>query len=182
MWKSIKNSFETPDSYVSLALGLAVVLVVGMITMNYFKTTKLQSEKAAQRNAEITAQAAALPMKYTVVEGDTLWSIAEKLYKSGYNWVDIARENKLTDAFHIEKDQVLLIPDAKPIAVAMGEVSAASTELKQEKRQYKVVLGDNLWSIAVKQYNDGYKWVSIATANNLSNPDVIYVGTDLILP
>lgn len=181
MWKSIKDSFETPDSYVSLALGLAVVLVVGMITMNYFKTTKLQSEKA-QRNAEITAQAAALPMKYTVVEGDTLWSIAENLYKSGYNWVDIAKANNLPDVGHIEKGQVLIIPDAKPIAVAMGEVSAASTELKQEKRQYKVVQGDSLWSIAVKQYNDGYKWVSIATANNLSNPDVIYAGTDLMLP
>lgn len=182
MWKSIKDSFESPDSYVSLALGLAVVLVVGMITMNYFKTTKLQSEKAAQKQAEITAKAASLPMKYTVVEGDTLWSIAENLYKSGYNWVDIAKANNLPDVSHIEKDQVLIIPDAKPIAVAKGEVSAASTELKQEKRQYKVVQGDNLWSIAVKQYNDGYKWVSIANANNLTNPDLIYVGTDLMLP
>ena len=112
MWKSLKQSFESPDSYVSLALGLAVVLVVGMITMNYFKSVKTQTEMEAQKKAEISEKAASLPMKYKVEEGDTLWSISEKFYKSGYNWVDIAKENKLTNASRISEGQELKLPKA----------------------------------------------------------------------
>lgn len=47
---------------------------------------------------------------------------------------------------------------------------------------YTVQKGDNLWSIAVAQYNDGYKWVEIARANKLVNPDFIHVGNTLTLP
>ena len=178
MWKSLKQSFESPDSYVSLALGLAVVLVVGMITMNYFKSVKTQTEMDAQKKAEISEKAASLPMKYKVEEGDTLWSISEKFYKSGYNWVDIAKANALQNVGYIEKGQELLIPEAKALVQATGQVSSATTE----KKQYTVVHGDSLWSIAMKQYNDGYKWVEIAKANNLTNPNIIFAGNVLMLP
>ncbi len=178
MWKSIKESFESPDSYVSLALGLAVVLVVGMITVNYFKSVNSKNAEDAKKSAEITEKAAALPMKYKVEEGDTLWSISEKFYKSGYNWVDIAQANKLANVGYIEKDQELLIPEAKALVATQGQVSSATTE----KKQYTVVHGDSLWSIAIKQYNDGYKWVEIAKENNLTNPNLIFSGNVLVLP
>ena len=35
---------------------------------------------------------------------------------------------------------------------------------------YKVKKGDSLWKIALAEYNDGYSWTKIATANNLKNP------------
>ena len=184
MWKTLKESFETPDSYVSLALGLAVVLVVGMITFNYFKA-KMQTATSTtpETQAEQAKEAAmTLPGKYTVTSGDTLWSIAEKYYKSGYNWVDIQKANGLTDPGLIENGQVLTIPDAKPIAVPAGEVSSASTVKSLEKKPYTVLHGDDLWSIAVKMYGDGYRWTDIAQANNLMNPDVIYAGNILTLP
>ncbi|MFA6007639.1 MAG: LysM peptidoglycan-binding domain-containing protein [Candidatus Shapirobacteria bacterium] len=41
---------------------------------------------------------------------------------------------------------------------------------------------DSLWKIAVKTYNDGYKWTEIAKANNLKNPGILYVGQKLVLP
>jgi nucleoid-associated protein YgaU len=47
---------------------------------------------------------------------------------------------------------------------------------------YTVAKGDSLWTIAVKEYNDGYKWAEIARANKLGNPDVIHVGNTLTLP
>jgi nucleoid-associated protein YgaU len=47
---------------------------------------------------------------------------------------------------------------------------------------YTVVKGDSLWSIAVKAYGDGYKWVSIAKANKLDNPNVIHAGNVLVIP
>jgi len=178
MWKSIKESFESPDSYVSLALGFAVVLVVGMITVNYFKSVKSQLNSEAQKKAEISEKAASLPMKYKVIEGDTLWSIAEEMYKNGYNWKDIATANGISDAGHIEKGQELLIPEAKALVQATGQVSSATTE----KREYTIVKGDSLWSIAQKQYNDPYKWVAVANANALSNPDLIFAGNVIVLP
>ena len=47
---------------------------------------------------------------------------------------------------------------------------------------YTVVAGDYLWEIAERAYGDGYKWVDIARANNLSNPDLIFVGAKFTLP
>ncbi len=182
MWKSIKENFESPDSYVSLALGLAVVLVVGMIMVNYFKSMSSQTAAESKRKAEISAQGAAMPMKYTVLEGDTLWSIAESSYKDGYKWADIAKANNLQNAERIEKDQVLTIPEIKPAGEIVGEVSSASTEVKAEKKTYTVVAGDDLWTIAQKQLKDGYRWPELVSKNGIVNPDVIEIGTVLELP
>lgn len=180
MWKSFKESLDSPDSYVSLALGLAVVLVVGMITFNYFKAKMQANNKSAEKQAE-EQKATALPAKYTVAEGDTLWSIAESYYKSGYNWVDIQKANNLTNPDYLEQGQVLTIPDTKPI-VPQGEISSAAAVQTAPKRTYTVVSGDSLWTIATSVYNDGYKWVDIAKANNLATPDIIYAGNVLTLP
>ena len=181
MWKTLKENFETPDSYVSLALGLAVVLVVGMITFNYFKAKIQPGTTESEQKAQTTQEVTTLPAKYSVAEGDTLWSIAEKYYKSGYNWVDVQKANDLTNPDLIETGQALIIPDAKPITVPAGAVSSASTGTT-EKKQYTVIRGDDLWSIAIKVYNDGYKWTDIAKANNLTNPDVIHAGNVLMVP
>lgn len=48
--------------------------------------------------------------------------------------------------------------------------------------KYIVVHGDNLWTIAERAYGDGYKWVDIAEANNLDNPDIIHAGNEFTLP
>ncbi len=47
---------------------------------------------------------------------------------------------------------------------------------------YVVKTGDSLWKIAQAAYNDGYRWLDIAKANKLSNPDVLLVGQKLYLP
>jgi len=56
------------------------------------------------------------------------------------------------------------------------------TKSEDNKNTYKVVKGDNLWKIAVKNYNDGYAWTKIATANKIKNPSYIEVGQELTLP
>lgn len=177
MWKSLKRQFDSPDSYVSLALGLAVVLVIGMIAYNYFRSRSEQSA-ADQTKQE---QQIALPAKHTVKEGDTLWTIAESYYKSGYNWVDIQKANNLVTADAIEVGQELTIPDAAPITVP-GEISTTAVTTKSEKKSYTVVAGDTLWDIAMKSYGSGYKWTDIANANSLINPDLIHAGNVLVLP
>ena len=57
-----------------------------------------------------------------------------------------------------------------------------SAEETTATRDYEVKEGDSLWTIAEKEYNDGYKWTEIAKANKLENPDVIEKGMKLILP
>lgn len=47
--------------------------------------------------------------------------------------------------------------------------------------KYKVESGDSLWKIAVKKYNDGYRWSEIAKVNKLKNPGLLAVGQELDL-
>lgn len=178
MWETIQKRFQTTDSFVSLILGVAVVLIIGTLTINFFTRAK-QTKQEAQTAASVTAEKTTLPTKHTVVEGETLWSIAEKYYTSGYNWVDLQTANGLADADRVEVGQELTIPQATPI-VPMGQVSGTSSAPKVER--YTVAESDTLWSIAQAQYGDPYKWSAIATANNLENPDVIHAGNVLTLP
>ncbi|MFZ5845650.1 MAG: LysM peptidoglycan-binding domain-containing protein [Patescibacteria group bacterium] len=181
MWKTIQKSLSSVDSFVSLILGLAVVLVVGMLVFNYISgrkggIPKPEAEKAAQEKLQ------KLPTEHIVASRETLWNIAEKYYQSGYNWVDIQKANNLANPDYIEVGQKLTIPDAKPIVVS-GQISATQTQaLKPKQESYKVVSGDNLWEIAEREYGDGFKWVNIAEANKLANPDLIHAGNILTLP
>lgn len=180
MLKALQERLRSADSFVSMALGLAVVLLIGMLAYNYFSARKgTTAQKAAEEAAQQEAAAMALPATYTVSEGDTLWSISEKYYKSGYNWVDIKAANNLANADRVETGQTLTIPVATPI-VPQGQIAASTTNLGN--KEYTVVSGDSLWKIAVAQYGDGYRWPQIAQSNNLANPDLIHAGNVLVLP
>ena len=182
MWKTIVKKFDSTDSIVSLVLGLAVVLVLGMTIVNYVKS-RTQSAASTQKAAEEQANGStSLPAKYTVVAGDTLWGIAETYYKSGYNWVDIRDANTLANPDLIEAGTMLTIPDVQARGIAVPAISAASVSEKPKDASYTVVQGDDLWNIAVKEYTSGYKWVDIAAANKLENPGVIHPGNVLKMP
>ncbi len=183
MWKKIVNKLDSTDSLVSLALGLAVVLVVGMTIINYVKTkTQVATSTTKQEKSATNPTNTSLPAKHTVKAGETLWSISETYFKSGYNWVDIAKANTLVNADYVEVGQTLTIPNVAPVVTPTGAVSSASTSGSVQKKSYTVVSGDDLWDIARTNYGDGYKWVDIAKANNLANPSLIFAGNVLMLP
>lgn len=186
MVSQLKKNLSNPDSLVSLFLGLAVVLVVGVLIVNYIKerrptqesaqngTKEEQQQKAEQATASATAE-------YTVKSGDTLWSIAQNTIGSGYNWVDIRDANKITSPGMIEVGQKLSIPRVSKREP--GQIAASSVETKRPADgKYTVQKGESLWMISEKVYGTGYRWTEIAKLNNITDPNVIFTGNVLTLP
>jgi nucleoid-associated protein YgaU len=113
---------------------------------------------------------------------------AEKFYNSGYNWVDIAKANNITDANIIYTGMKLQIPSVEkkfatvtvtPTQTAMSNMNKPA---QNQPKTYTVKAGDDLWDVAVAVYKDGYRWSEIAKANNLTNPNVIHSGNVLNIP
>jgi nucleoid-associated protein YgaU len=182
MWKSFVKKFDSTDSIVSLVLGLAVVLVVGMTIVNYVKSKTQPAATTTQKVSEETNVASSLPAKHTVVVGESLWTIAETYYKSGYNWVDIRDANNLVNPDLIEAGATLTIPNVPTKTVGIPAISATSISEKPKDTSYTVVKGDDLWNIALREYGSGYKWVDIAAANKLADPGIIHAGNVLVMP
>lgn len=191
MLEDMKKQFASVDAYVSMALGLAIVLVAGTMVYNLVvkkpggsvpqtaNNQTAQNQATAPGETEGTALTGSLPAKHEVKSGETLWVISEKYYKSGYNWVDIRTANKLANADVITAGTVLTIPNVKPI-LPTGQVSATSVDTTVNS--YTVKAGDSLWNIAREMYGDGYKWSEIAKNNSLVNPNIIHPGNVLKIP
>jgi nucleoid-associated protein YgaU len=176
--KFLKN-IKLNEESISMVLGAIVIVIVGILIVNYFKDKG--GNGTITETSSQTSQVNAVKV-HTVVKGETLWSIAENSFGSGYNWVDIKSANSLKTET-IEVGQKLTIPDVTPkqptstnkvITIATGQTISGST--------YTVVKGDTLWNIAVRAYGDGYKWTVIAHENNLAHPNIIHKGNVLALP
>ncbi|ALS76557.1 polysaccharide deacetylase [Planococcus rifietoensis] len=102
---------------------------------------------------------------YTVKAGDTLYSIARK-----YNVTvaALAKANNITNYNLIRVGQVLVIPG-----------TTAPTPPPSTTVKYTVKAGDTLYSIASK-YNTTV--AAIASANKITNTNLISVGQVLIIP
>lgn len=128
---------------------------------------------------------------YVVKTGDSLWTIAEATYKSGYNWVDIARSNKLSNPDSLENGQKLTLPKVEQKNISSenkgSEVGALSESgVSQAEKitadKYMIKSGDTLWEIAVRAYGDGFQWTRLYSANKIANPDLIFTGDNLTIP
>jgi nucleoid-associated protein YgaU len=163
-----------------MILGAIVIIVVGVLVVNYFKDKGkgILPFFPTGNKTEVTQNTEA--KSHTVAKGENLWKIAEKYYGSGYNWVDIAKENKLANPGVISEGQKLTIPNVEAKKLTVKEVKTVSTE-PITGATYQVVKGDCLWTIAVRAYGDGYKWPEIAKENKLVNPSLIHPGNILVL-
>jgi nucleoid-associated protein YgaU len=193
--KNLLKGLKLHESTISTILGFLVIIVVGLLVVNYFRNldtgeafpTSISTEEEARQDT------------YTVAAGDSLWTISEKVYGTGYNWVDIRDANNVENPNDIEEGQVLIIPEvgeeqevelAEATASPEPVVSASPTPLPTLEGEvaayaggtYTVIRGDNLWNIAVEVYGDGFRWVDIAEANHLVNPSIIHAGNALTIP
>ena len=205
--KKLLKMLKLNESTISMVLGALVIIVIGVLAINYFKKNQTGETIPAVGTED---QTTVLPTTHEVAEGEDLWKIAEQYYGDGYKWVNISRANNLDNPNSIEQGQKILIPALEtPTEIAGGQeaISQAATptpaEVMSEPTEtpeqtitvsttnnmepisgdsYTVVHGDNLWNIAVRAYGDGFKWVEIAKANNLVNPSLIHSGNVFVIP
>lgn len=194
--KNILKFFKLNENTISTVMGGIVVVVIAGLIFNYFRTTNLKSWQGTLLSDQEAATAVNLENSdkviatYKVVKGDDLWHISEKFYRSGYNYVDIMKENKITGAGVIVAGQELKIPkvEAKKITVVEVKEAVVKAETKATTSiavgEYTTQKGDSYWSIAVRAYGDGYQWPKIYWANKalFSNPDVIHANTKIVIP
>ncbi len=185
--KRLLKSIKLNESTISMILGALVIIVVGALIFNYFRGVERPKEEELKPPEEIKLVEEegklvpeGLPISYQVQKSDDLWTIAEKFYGSGYNWVDIARENQLSNPNLIYVDQKLTIPRAAVIKPLAAEMTVFGPVI--EGNQYVVEKGDHLWGIAVRAYGDGFQWTELAQANKIANPDIINPGDILTIP
>jgi len=127
-------------------------------------------------------------IEYTVQRGDSLWEIARRFYGDGSRYVEIFEANRdrempqagrFVDPRSIDPGWVLSIPlPAQNLTV--GEITT-----------YRVIAGDDLWSIAARLLGDGFRWIEVFDANSgremadgrrFNDPSLIYPGWLLELP
>lgn len=175
----LKN-LKLNEQNISMLLGAVVVVLVGSLLYNYFKSVNQPAGDTSSTSTSEQVQVPSgdqLPADYTVQSGDTLWSISERAYGTGYNWMDVYQANKEAlgnNPNRLLTDTKINLPKVDPKVVALPATSSDNVDYVVEK-------GDTLWGIAVKACNDGYQWSAIAKANNLAHPNSIEVGQSLTI-
>lgn len=209
--EKLETNIQSNQSKVSMVLGALIVLVLGVLVYNYFNKNNAslgpaqQTEQKQEEQKDVAKDN--LPGSYSVKEGDTLFTIAEKYYQDGSKLSEIAKANNISDVDSIETGQKLEIPKlsaetasvASPSPSVLAEASPATEEAQEqgtgtgggnntvwgpriEGNTYTVVEGDWLSTIAGRAYGDVTAFEKIAKANNIVNPDHIEPGWVLTIP
>jgi len=118
---------------------------------------------------------------YTVQLNDDLWGIAEKMYGSGFNGVDIARANNLIEPFTLVENQILILPSIKSKKSTTGDITEKAAQT-QRVTEYTVLSGEYLWQIAEKVYGDGNQMSKLIDANRIPYPYNVEGGQKLLVP
>jgi LysM repeat protein len=106
---------------------------------------------------------------HVVQAGETLYRIG---LQYGISWVVLAEYNNLPNANAIYAGQELLIPPTE------GSDGGTPTPMPPPETAYVVQPGDTLKKIGERF---GISWEQIAEDNGIVNPNLIYVGQELII-
>lgn len=207
--KKFLKQLRLNESFISSILGVLVIIVVGVLLYNYFRgraspslsdsDLNLNKDLQTQPQKETVSEGKTpegLPTKHVVSKGESLWTIAQQYYGSGYNWVDIASANSLKHPNQLVEGTQLTIPNVpakkltnslmKESSNAMApSITSTNTTMSISESSYTVQEKDSLWSVAVRAYGDGYQWPKLYQANRESigrNPNRLEQGITLQIP
>lgn len=166
-----------------MVLGALIILITGFYVLRYFRNLETEGLLPENGQNQDSGSEEAAEGDYVTVEGDTLWSIAESQYGDGFVWQAIAEANEISNPSEIEVGQSLVLPEIanrEPVSAQPQMNDVAGNAISGAT--YEVQKGDTLWSIAVRAYGDGYRWIDVARENNLDQPNIIHAGNVLTLP
>ena len=118
--------------------------------------------------------------------------------------IDITKKNPSTEVIEINQTETEIIneqnitelkdiplppqPEPKEDVIVISETPAVVPIAPPEPEKeidvvvYKIKWGDTLWDLAETYYNNPWLYKKIASANNITNPDHIISGTEIIIP
>jgi Contractile injection system tube protein/LysM domain len=93
----------------------------------------------------------------------------------------------------VTQNFTLFLSDGTPVRATLSvtfqeyktfseQASGVHKESSDRTKRIAVKQGDRLWQIANQEYEDPSLWRSIANANKISNPRIIAVGAELVIP
>ncbi len=164
------------EKFPSFLLGLFLIFVLSFVAV---KNIKIKIGKSNVHTAKAIKIGAI--KTYTVQSGDDLWQIAQKMYGSGFNALDIAKANNLSEPYTLIENQILVIPSIAPKAPTQGDLTPEAAQTTHIT-EYVVQSGDYLWQIAVKVYGDGNQMSKLIEANHIPYPYNVDEGQKLIIP
>lgn len=183
-FSAMADDIKLNESYKSLLLGIAVVLLVAVLIGGYIKNRNTQNIQATTTEKPvIKEEKKPEPLaSYTVLEGDDMKKISQNFYQSPDMYMFIAQTNGIQNPDIIEVGTKLDIPKLDKKQLLASSLSLPVNNEPIRETSYIVGEGDVLWDIAVRAYGDGYKWKDVAGANNLPTSDAIFPGMILQLP
>lgn len=121
--------------------------------------------------------------RYTVRRGDSLFSIAERIYGPGHGnkWRRIVEANPGVDPDRLAPGTELVIPTDAPAPSRPPDRPSPRGPDREASDVYVVAQGDTLGEISTKVYGTCKKWQLIRDANGV-NPQALRVGTKLVIP
>ena len=161
-----------------VSLALASVLTTGIPTMANAEVGNVTAPLSEETQVDYT--------EYSVMEGDTLGKIAEKFFGNAGYWEQLAEYNKLKEPNKLFVGEVIRIPNnlAPLVNNDTVYVEYVAPVTYPEDETYVVESGDMMTCIVSKFYDriDLITVDKLATYNNLSDPNKIYVDQVLLIP
>lgn len=114
--KELLKSLKNNESTISMVLGAFIIVIVGILVINFFKTQRQNNLLPEAGKTTLVDETYIEPVagkEYVVQEGETLWDIAEKAYGDGFKWTDIAAANDLSGTGVVETGQKISLPSVE---------------------------------------------------------------------
>lgn len=176
--KDLLKEIKLNESTISMMFGALLVLIVGTLLISNFRNQDnlLNRDNASDQGSQ-TENDVDLNRNgtYTVAEGDSLWTIAEREYGTGYEWTEIAAANPgIQSSGDIEIGQEIIIPDTNKI---LEEAASTSAEGVQESAPIAQVTPVPVEATPAAQHD--HNEVQLNTQNNADRSYTVKTGDNL---